>query len=411
MPITKLPPEFAMKRLELLDYGRFLATISVMAFHYLFNGISNGKISTLSYMPDVIDFAKYGYLGVEFFFMISGYVIFFSAKNKTASGFAVSRAVRLYPAFWVAVIFTAVVAQFWGGPKMSVSALQVIANLTMIPNLFGFQFVDGVYWTLLFELKFYLLVTVGLMLGLQSRLELLFLIWPFAMLLALIAGQQHLPYSGGYYCYFSAGAVLAIQKNKLSGYSVSSLLIALYLCIAFSCGMAPELSVHRGIYYSPYIIGFIVAAQYAFFLFLNSSLGSGLKIPWSRLAGGLTYPVYLIHAHFGYMFLSRFARDDNRGAAYLATLLLVLGFAYLIHEFVERRNAGTWHAMFSQTLGRVIEILNGRLSSLARAYVSPINRTHVGRLPGTAERKVIDASSLARQTRISEAQSRASSKL
>lgn len=364
-----------MKRLELLDYGRFLATISVMAFHYLFNGISNGKISSISYMPDVIDFAKYGYLGVEFFFMISGYVIFFSARNKTASRFAVSRAVRLYPAFWFAVIFTAVVAQFWGGPKMSVSALQVIANLTMIPNLFGFQFVDGVYWTLLFELKFYLLVTVGLMLGLQNRLELLFLIWPFAMFLAQISGQQHLPFLGGYYCYFSVGAVLAIQKNRLSGYSVSSLLVALYLCIAFSCGMAPELSAHRGVYYSPYIIGLIIVAQYVFFLFLNSSRGSSLKIPWSRLAGGLTYPVYLIHAHFGYMFLSRFGHDNNRGAAYLAALFMVLGFAYLIHEFVERRNAGMWHLMFSQTLGRLIDVLNGRLFSLARVYVNPIKRT------------------------------------
>ncbi|MBB1075267.1 acyltransferase [Rhodoferax sp. 4810] len=88
-----------MKRLELLDYGRFSATLAVMFFHYFFNGIQNGKISSFEHIPWVIDFAKYGYLGVEFFFMISGYVIFFSSKEKTAGEFGAARVLRLFPAF------------------------------------------------------------------------------------------------------------------------------------------------------------------------------------------------------------------------------------------------------------------------------------------------------------------------
>lgn len=66
-----------MKRLELLDYSRFFAAIIVVAFHYTFNGINNGKIASIDYMPSVVSITKYGYIGVELFFMVSGYVIFF----------------------------------------------------------------------------------------------------------------------------------------------------------------------------------------------------------------------------------------------------------------------------------------------------------------------------------------------
>ena len=59
-----------MKRLDLLDYTRLFAALSVMCFHYLFNGIGNGKISSLTHIDGLIDVAKYGYLGVELFFMM-----------------------------------------------------------------------------------------------------------------------------------------------------------------------------------------------------------------------------------------------------------------------------------------------------------------------------------------------------
>lgn len=101
-----------MKRLQLLDYSRFIAAIMVVLYHYTFNGIENGKISTISHDESLVFFTKYGYLGVELFFMISGYVIFKSATGRTASEFAVGRATRLYPAYWFAVLFTSCFAFF-----------------------------------------------------------------------------------------------------------------------------------------------------------------------------------------------------------------------------------------------------------------------------------------------------------
>jgi len=353
-----------VNRVEPLDYGRFLAAITVLAYHYLVNGIYNGKIDSLAPEPALVGFAKYGYLGVEFFFMISGYVIFFSARGKRASEFVVSRALRLYPAFWVAMLCTAAVAVFLGDGRMDVTPAQVLVNLTMFSRALGVPFVDGVYWTLQFELAFYLAVLALLLAGLQDRLEPIFLLWPFAMAVALALGLSELPYLGGHFPFFAAGAVLAIQKTRPTRYSLAALLLCCALCVLFAVRNLPAGLVADGVSYSRPLIAAIVCAQFAFFLFLNSRLGSRLRLPGSRLAGGLTYPLYLVHAHIGYMLLSRFATEDNKALVYPAVVAAVLALACAIHFGIERRGAAFWRGAIDTSLGRATRWLERRLAGV-----------------------------------------------
>lgn len=343
-----------MKRLELLDYGRFLAAVLVVLFHYTFNGILNGKISSITHIEPLIEVTRYGYLGVELFFMISGYVIFFSAKTRTPSQFAVSRALRLYPSYWFAVLFTSFFAVFWGGEMMVVRLSQMIANLSMLQSFIGIKDVDGVYWTLVYEISFYGAVTVCLIVGLQKHLEKLFIVWPFIMGAALLFGFEHLPYLGGYYCYFSAGALFAVMKDKRRLSIMAPLCASFGLCLLFSVNMAEGKTLRQGIEYSPYVISVIVTALFLFFFLQNSLVGQSFKLPKSKILGALTYPVYLIHAHFGYMFLSQFATDSNKLLIYPLTLTIVLALAYSMHRLVEVQLAPLWKLLFNSTLGRVI---------------------------------------------------------
>jgi peptidoglycan/LPS O-acetylase OafA/YrhL len=354
-----------VKRIELLDYGRLAAAGWVLFFHYFFNGIHNGKIGSIDYLPGVADLARYGYLGVEFFFMISGYVIFFSASSKTASQFLVSRATRLYPAFWCAVVLTSVAAFFWGGDRMAVSLAQVIANLTMTPRLFGYDYVDGVYWTLHFEWRFYLVVLLALMLGLQRRLPLLLLAWPLAIALAGAAGASWLPYMNGQYAYFAAGSVFAIHAARPNRQSALALLLCLLLCINFSATSVPSFANGGQTGLSPLVIGAIVLAQFLFFVLLGSRAGSGLRLRGSRLAGALSYPIYLIHAHIGYMAISHLADERNKLAVYAAVILAVVGTAYLMHRLVEQGMAPAWRRLFEFLLGRPAAALQSRILKFA----------------------------------------------
>lgn len=358
-----------MKRLALLDYGRFFAVVIVVLFHYTFNGIANGKISSVSHIPSLAEVTKYGYLGVELFFMISGYVIFFSARHATAAKFAVSRAVRLYPAYWFAVLFTSLFALHWGGELMAVDPTQILVNLSMFQYYLGVDHVDGVYWTLVFEITFYAAIFVLLFCGLQDKLNSIIICWPILFFIGLLLNVQHMPYMGNYYYYFCAGALFAILKEKFSWPAALSLLICYVFCLFFSAGKAETLSAERGFEFSPVVIGVAITCFFILFAGQNTEKAQGISLPYSSLAGALTYPVYLIHAHFGYMLISRFATEENKVWVYLGTFGLVLVIAFLMHKIIEVRFSYLWKNLFNATLGRMINYLQG-VSSGARPIFS-----------------------------------------
>jgi len=205
-------------RLALLDYARFFAAISVVCFHYFYNGITNGKVASID-KTWFADIAAYGHYGVQFFFIISGYVIFLSVKNKSAASFLKSRLKRLYPTYWVAVLFTSFFALLWAnGTDMAITIPQILVNLTMFQKYVGVTNVDGVYWTLVFEVLFYAFVFLILLFGNFKRLVTFLLIWPF--FIAIFA-----TFSGGfivfnlYFAYFVIGAMFALLKiNRIPEY-------------------------------------------------------------------------------------------------------------------------------------------------------------------------------------------------
>lgn len=359
----------SMKRIDLLDYARLGAAISVVGFHYLYSGIQGGKIPGLDYFPHTIDIAKYGYLGVEFFFMISGYVIFFSCQNKTAGEFLASRAKRLYPAFWFAVLFTSLVAVFWGDEIMSVQLDQVIVNLTMVSPYFGYEYVDAVYWTLLFELKFYLAVFV-LMLGMGRRLNYAFLVWPFVILIAQQMGWKSIPLTDSYYGFFAAGAVLAMMKGRPSKIAIAALIVCLILCIDFAVEKAVFLSGRKGVEHSSELVTALILLFFAAFLFFNSRIGAGINLPGARLAGGLTYPIYLIHAHFGYMFISRFGTEENKVVTYLATVSIVVGVSLFMHLIIERKLGDMWRRMFELGIKTPVDAIAYKIVPMSHGSAS-----------------------------------------
>ena len=83
---------------------RFLAAIFVVFYHFAFVFYH----STLSYIdiPVLRYLFQYGYLGVDLFFIISGFVISLSAEDRNAYGFFKSRISRVYTVFWISAIVT-----------------------------------------------------------------------------------------------------------------------------------------------------------------------------------------------------------------------------------------------------------------------------------------------------------------
>ncbi len=72
--------------------------------------------------------------------------------------FIVSRIIRVFPAYWLAIIVTTLVVMLVPGGLEPRKWHDVFVNLTMLQEPLHAPHVDGVYWTLFAELRFYLLL-------------------------------------------------------------------------------------------------------------------------------------------------------------------------------------------------------------------------------------------------------------
>ena len=95
-------------RFYILDASRFLAAVAVVLFHYLFLGWSGGHVDSVKF-ESAGEVFKYGYLGVQFFFLISGFVIFMSIQRGGGSGLHCVQSISSLPRILV-----------WGATHISI---------------------------------------------------------------------------------------------------------------------------------------------------------------------------------------------------------------------------------------------------------------------------------------------------
>lgn len=338
-------------RLALLDYGRFFAAFSVVFFHYFYNGISNGKVTSIDHTL-FTTLSSYGHFGVQFFFIISGYVIFYSLKHKGATSFLKSRLKRLYPTYWFAILFTSFFAFLWGsGTNMSVDIFQLVINLTMLQQFVGVHNVDGVYWTLFYEIIFYGIVFFILLFLNFRKLIVFLLVWPFLIIFFNIMGKD-LVFFNMYFLYFVIGAMFAILKNGV----ISKYLVLFVLGISIVAAYYQMYCAGADKNNNIIIVTLIYLIMLGFFWVLNIDKWRGIFLPYSKELGGMTYPIYLIHAHFGYMFLNKFASSSNYYFIYAILFLIILVLSWVIWSLIEVKQNNFWYNFFSRVVKPIEKI-------------------------------------------------------
>jgi peptidoglycan/LPS O-acetylase OafA/YrhL len=120
-------PHNEQSRLTTIDGLRLVAALMVAAYHFLGTPTPHfwGRTELRDLAPFLHEIGGYGWLGVEFFFLISGFVICMSCWGRTPAQFAVSRISRLFPAYWCAVLLVVLlVLRGWAiGPPPRASTL------------------------------------------------------------------------------------------------------------------------------------------------------------------------------------------------------------------------------------------------------------------------------------------------
>jgi len=345
------PPKSEVKapepRLRSLDGLRLLAALMVAAYHY---GGRDGEVarawgsSPRDQFPTLHSYFAYGCLGVQVFFVISGFVICMSGWGRPVKSFFASRAARLLPAYWAAIVLVTAVFALPVVAYEAVSPSDALVNLTMLQQPLGVDRVLGVCWTLWAEVRFYALFALFVVLpGANRRRVLLFCAgW---MVAAAIARGAHEPLLDivvmpEYAPFFVGGVGLyLVHRDRRDVYAWSAVavgwLIGQHEAVAALWRPASaEAFAHRTVF------GIVLVVTLGFAAVAAIALGRLSWVNWSWLttAGALTYPFYLVHEHLGWPVIRMLHGVLGLPARLTLTftVLSLLGLAWLIHRFVER---------------------------------------------------------------------------
>ena len=321
-------------RLQILDLFRFCAAASVMVYHltYLPKFVVGGAL-----FAGLGEVTRFGFLGVELFFLISGFVILWSADNRTALEFGVSRVSRLMPSYWVSMTLTCVGLAVLAGATYSPGML--VANVTLAAGFLGVPFVDGVYYTLIPEIKFYAIVFALVLFGQMRRIE----YWLFGWVLALIPAF-FFPVPGlrlitiyPYGPFFAAGGLFFLWWKK--GFSWTRLAAIAVSCVLGCVSVfrsAPEFLNHDDSIGALSTAAGIVVALYLLFIGVSSGrVRVGHTALWATL-GGMTYPLYLLHNALGKEIARHLEGFTGTIAAIVLSACFSLTLAFVLASTTER---------------------------------------------------------------------------
>ncbi|QDS91985.1 Acyltransferase family protein [Roseimaritima multifibrata] len=351
-------PAVPHRRIVELDALRAMAAINLVLFHFTHvYAVKFGYSSPLGFEW------PYGAYGVELFFILSGFVNAMSLLRRgQPTNFLLARFIRIAPIFWIAIGVNACIAGMAPLSEFPVSGSQWLANLTLMPKIFGFDCVDPVMWTLQIEMLFYGILTVLYVSGALKRPVLTWAAMVTASLLVcplhdswIAAGESgmHVQFAG------IVRRIMLLDFIPLFGIGFLLYMIKIGKGPMWRnlCGILLAAAVFHSIDHGKHnplatalIIGLVTLSAYG-------------KIPLLRFRifvwiSAISYPLYLFHNNLGTVLIHRF---DQAGVAPVVAMCIALVFSIALAILVTTR--------IEQPLTRYLRnrFLEGRIAAAKRA--------------------------------------------
>jgi peptidoglycan/LPS O-acetylase OafA/YrhL len=316
--------------LGILDLLRGAAALAVVLYHFSLPAAEMSRV----HFPALSSLFGQGYLGVNAFFVISGFVIPLSLWNGRYApamflGYLRRRMVRLVPPAYVSMLLLLL---HWAAADLlvhhrpqllgTVSAGRLLSNALFVAPFTASGWINPVFWTLTVEFEFYIVLGLLFPLLFGAGRFWLFLVAHAAMLaLARLPGlhmQNYFHYSA---LFAMGGATLLFYKARLP-------VLAYLGTLAVFGGLA-----WLGLGYWEAGTGAATALAIAFVRVDN---------PVSRFLGRVSYSLYLTHTvvgavvSFGVAYVWPPASDWQRAAVVGLAVGLSVGFAALYYRCIER---------------------------------------------------------------------------
>ena len=289
-PVRGVPQ--AHQKLEGLEAGRGVAAMMVLLCHCAihcrraYGAFPLGQVFT------------FGHAGVDFFFVLSGFIIFHAHRRDLGQPtrlrrYAERRITRIYPLYWIVLAATLLVALLSSHPFPGLE--HIIVSALLSPTVGGIILVDA--WTLQHEMLFY---TVFAFLIFNRRLGLaIFAAW-LAFLIACT--QMSVVWQSGllsklssyfnFEFFLGMGAAWFTARREIAA---PKLLVFLGLAAFLAVGVSEDLGfiINTNIYTHT---GYGLSATAVVIGLVAWERQSGFSVPpiLARL-GGASYAIYLVH--------------------------------------------------------------------------------------------------------------------
>ncbi len=332
------------KRFNELDVFRGIAALAVVLYHYFYR-----YEQLYQHQAIPVQWSRQGLYGVHFFFLISGFVIFWSLQRSPGiKAFLLSRFSRIFPAYWAALLITFLVVLVFGLPGREFSFMVLLGNLSMIQEYLNIPHIDQAYWTLTAELTFYFWITLLFSTGRLHHAEYWFL--PFMFIGSL---------------YYLEIWQAPLRVNKFLLMKHANLFASGIVFYRIYTGTH---SIHAW-----WVLALAVLANFAIYPWYDAVLLAGFFLVFylavsGRLQflcvrpllwlGGISFTMYLLHQNIGYVVIREvYALGGSGWLGIAAALVVLLILAELLSRLVERP-AARWlrsHNMFAGKAGRAPE--------------------------------------------------------
>ena len=334
------------ERFIFIDGLRGVAASAVLFFHVFDYVRIAGVTVTFLPMRALTAVASYGFMGVEIFFVLSGFVIAHSLRRsdysmRAIARFALRRSVRLDPPYWATIAFvllSALAGKLMGQGHVSekVSAGAIVAHLLYLQDILHIPQLITVFWTLCMEVQFYLVYVLAgyaatkLAAPAKARLAhglALTAMWIISMTLAF-RGKVQTPWFIGFWFAFMGGVVtywFATGRIRMRGYAAFVLPMLVLVIVRKSA------------------IDFAVLATMLLIALAarRGALSRWLSARPVQFLGAISYSLYLIHTPVIALVFFRlkipFGRSQWTLLAFtFAGSLASLAAALVLYRLVER---------------------------------------------------------------------------
>ena len=316
------------ERFDDVDALRGLASLAVAWFHLT---------NTYTQESAVRSSGAYGWLGVEVFFVLSGFIIPYSMRSWTAwsnhsfAAFIFRRTTRIEIPYaisiFAAVALTYASATFYDdfkGDPFVIPLWSIALNLTYLAPFFDEGWIQPVYWTLAYEFAFYIVCGLLFVRCIDKKEKNNF---SYPLLVVASCTLVSLSVLPGYWLLFAMG--IATYRKVFCGRSLAETVALIFIC---GVGMkVTDLGLQAAVGASVSIL-LLCSRKFQF----SGKLGFFLAF-----LGSISYSLYLTHVIVGGRIINFGQRHITTGFTQEAllsfsALLVSICFAWFFFRFVER---------------------------------------------------------------------------